>query len=333
MPGIERKDLIPLSDAWFLNRNKKGIMTASNVGSYVGINSEDNEFKNISDNRKRGEMQILKNYKMLKNPKDTDFTGNWFTRRGNFYEPVCNKVFEASMNIPVKNCVMWQSTTHDYLFATPDGLIDDKIGWEVKNPWKKMHDNPPPHYIAQIQLQLYCTNRTKQYFMSQCIDLDCAKIWLVEYSEEYMKWLLKQLEYLHDCVEKDVSPDCLNLEIFDLTPPKVPYVFVKEIESLIDLVGDIEEFEEEPPANLSKVVKSRKENLLIKKRKRFLEECASDMNDEEYMVETKEHKCISEREARKERDVLLENIESSAKNSDDNNDESKNEDNRDDLQL
>jgi putative phage-type endonuclease len=257
MPGIERPDLIPGSIAWHANRKRKGIITASNAGTFVGINAEDRSIT-IRDPFKRGQKQVIQSYEWLKDPSMNTFTGNWFTRRGNFYEPVCFKVFEAATGIPVIACVMWQSTEYDWLFATPDGLIDDEIGLEVKNPWGHMHNEPPPHYMAQMQIQMHCSNRTKQYFMSQCITNDCAKIWLVDYSATYMAWLMPQLQYLHDCAESDLPADKLDMTKFDFKPPFVPYEHVKTVTSLTELIGEIEEFPEPPPDYLQAAINRKR---------------------------------------------------------------------------
>jgi putative phage-type endonuclease len=258
MPGIERADLIPLSDAWHKNRKKKATITASNAGTYVGINGEDRSVNTIKDPIKRGIKQVKMSYELLKDPSKNTFDGNWFTRRGNFYEPVCFKVFEAATGIPVIPCVMWQSTEYDWLFATPDGLIDDDTGLEVKNPWGHMHAEPPPHYMAQIQIQMHCSNRTKQYFMSQCITENCARIWLVYYSPTYMAWLMPQLEYLHDCVVLDLPVEKLDMTKFDFKPPYVRYELVTTALSLTDLIGEIEEFPEPPPDYLQGAINRKR---------------------------------------------------------------------------
>lgn len=247
MPGIHRLDLVPGSDAWHKNRKVKATITASNGGTFVGINSEDRSVNSIKDPIKRGQKQVRMSYEWLKDPSKNGFSGNWFTRRGNFYEPVCFTVFEAATGIPVLPSNMWQSTEYEWLFATPDGLIDDETGMEVKNPWAHMHVDPPPHYMTQMQMQMHCSNRTKQYFMSQCIDQNCAKIWLVHFSPTYWAWLMPQLQYLHDCALLNVPVEDLDISKFDFKPPFVRFEFIKRVDSLTDLIGNIEEFPEPPP--------------------------------------------------------------------------------------
>lgn len=249
MPGFERPDLVPGSAGWLEIRKKKGVVTASNAGTFLGINEEDRSIT-TKNHIERGKRQVLQNYEIMKDPSKNTFTGNWFTRRGNFYEPVCFEVFEAALGIHVNNCNMFQSSEYDWLFATPDGLIDDETGWEVKNPWGKVHHDPPPHYMAQMQIQMDCSNRKKQYFMSQCIKLNCAKVWLVHYSAAYKAWMMPQLEYLNTCANMGLDSKDLDMSMFDFTPPYVRYEFIAEIPSLTDLIGEIQEFPEEPPAFL-----------------------------------------------------------------------------------
>jgi putative phage-type endonuclease len=243
--GKHLKNAVPLSPDWFNIRKTKGNITASGAGNNVGINSEDHQVKNIKDPVKRGQKQVLTAFRIAREPSENTFNGNWFTRRGNFHEPHCIEVFEAALGIKVQHSNMWQSEEYPWLFATPDGLIDEETGLEVKNPYNHLHTEPPPHYMAQMQIQMHCSNRKKTYFMSQCIKEDCARIWMVYYSPSFFNWLIEQLQYVHDTA-CDPS-EKLDLSRFDFKPPFVPYELVKDIPSLTELVGEIEEFPEPPP--------------------------------------------------------------------------------------
>lgn len=235
----------PLSEPWFDIRRRKGNITASFAGNCVGINAEDYELRNIKDPVARGKKQIQNAFSLVRDPSSNTFKGNWFTRRGNFYEPTCFKVFEAAMGIKVNESNIWQSEEYDFLYATPDGLIDDETGLEVKNPWAHMHREPPPHYIAQMQIQMHCSNRKKTYFMSQCLKENCARIWMVYFSQTYFNWLMDQLQYFHQAA---CDPDAeLDLSRFDFKPPFVAFELLKEITSITDLIGEIPEFPEPEP--------------------------------------------------------------------------------------
>lgn len=235
--GIHHEDAVPQSKKWFEIRKQLGALTASVVGNAVGINSEDRTAKGLK--------QIVKQWEYTRDPSKNTFAGNFFTRRGNFYEPLCFKVFEAAIGIPVQPCSIWQSEKWPWLYATPDGLIDKDTGLEVKNPYSHMHKAPPPHYMAQMQVQMHCSDRIRTYFMSQCLEEDRARIWMVDYSQTYMGWLMPQLEHFHNTA---VDPEGkLDLSLFDMTPPYVPFELLKEVESVVDLVGPYEKFPEQNP--------------------------------------------------------------------------------------
>lgn len=301
--GKHLEDALPLSSRWFDIRKKRGNITASGAGNNVGINSEDHEVKNIKDPVKRGQKQVLKAFEITRDPSKNTFNGNWFTRRGNFHEPHCIEVFEAALGIKVQHSNMWQSEEYPWLFATPDGLIDEETGLEVKNPYNHVHTEPPPHYMAQMQIQMHCSNRKKTYFMSQCIKEDCARIWMVYYSPSFFNWLIEQLQYVHDAACETSTK--LDLSRFDFRPPFVSYELVKYIPSLTELVGEIEEFPEPPPPWLggsSKINKFGKrgrdpEPVIVQERVSGSGVTRRDI-ERDFGVDNKDHKIVHPRPCR-----------------------------------
>lgn len=162
--------------------------------------------------------------------------GNFFTRWGQFYEDTAVAVFEKVMRIPVGKSNYWQHPKYEWLYATPDGLIDDQTILEIKNPWKQCHDTVTPPYMAQMQTQMPCAERTKAFFMSQCIRTDKAKIWNVNYSISYYNWMMPQLEHWHNSACGIIN---LDLSKFNRTPPHVDYELVCEVPSLKAVLGSI----------------------------------------------------------------------------------------------
>lgn len=254
---MERADLVPGSAEWKENRNKKGTINASSAGSFIGINDADRLFSHIKDPVERGQLQIKQNFEYLKDYSKNTFDGNWWTRRGQFYEPTSIKLFEKVTGVVTKTSNSWQDGEYDWLFSTPDFLIEkqtaeqefdfgrakakvkmeynDSVG-EVKNPSSQLHSTVPPHYMCQIQIQLRTTGRRECYFISTCMKLNKARIWLVPFSDEYWNWLLPQLKYLHDEALKDTPTDELDFSKFDFKPPYVNFTLLKEINGISNIV-------------------------------------------------------------------------------------------------
>lgn len=95
----------------------------------------------------------------------SEFSGNVATEYGTFNE--AGALVEYQMETGNKVDAAGLVTHGDWLGASPDGYIGDDGLIEIKCPFGKRKDNPPqfksiddqPHYYAQIQVQLYVTER------------------------------------------------------------------------------------------------------------------------------------------------------------------------------
>lgn len=100
----------------------------------------------------------------------SEFTGNVATEYGSFHERFAIMDFEMATGKSVQpvGFVPYQ----DWLGASPDGLIDDDAILEVKCPYGLRDQANPvfktaaeqPHYFAQMQIEMICTNRHRAYF-------------------------------------------------------------------------------------------------------------------------------------------------------------------------
>ena len=95
----------------------------------------------------------------------SEFSGNVATEYGTFNE--AGALVEYQMETGNKVDAAGFVTLGDWLGASPDGYIGDDGLIEIKCPFGKRKENPPqfksiddqPHYYAQIQVQLYVTER------------------------------------------------------------------------------------------------------------------------------------------------------------------------------
>lgn len=91
-------------------------------------------------------------------------------QRGIDLEPEAKIEFQFYTGLDIKEvgCV----ELNDYILASPDGLIGDDGLIEIKCPNDSVYfklllsDNIKPEYIAQMQMQLYVTDRQYCYFVS-----------------------------------------------------------------------------------------------------------------------------------------------------------------------
>ena len=94
-----------------------------------------------------------------------DFTGNIATRWGEDHEVCAKQAYEADTGHFVDQAGLIHHPTHEFLAASPDGLINDDGCLEIKCPYsaRKTGEFKPlddqSHYHAQIQLVLTCCQR------------------------------------------------------------------------------------------------------------------------------------------------------------------------------
>lgn len=134
---------------------------------------------------------------------------------------------------------------HDWLGATPDGLIGDDCVLEAKTPWriarfgkgelKSIHEYP--HYYAQVQYQMYCTGRSLAHFYQWAPSQE--KLETVSFDPEYIKETLPKLEAFYKAYlmakEKGLSA---TDAVLAYTHPDLDVVKFKELVASIDTLDE-----------------------------------------------------------------------------------------------
>jgi exodeoxyribonuclease (lambda-induced) len=144
------------SAEWYAAR--KGRVTASMVGAILGHSP-----------------YMTRDQAMRRMVRDAmgaepEFTGNVATEYGTFHERGAIADFEMATGLKVQPGG-WH-TRDVWAGASPDGLIYDHTLIEVKCPYSLRNDPAPafkaladqPHYLDQVQFQLWVTNRKACYF-------------------------------------------------------------------------------------------------------------------------------------------------------------------------
>ena len=142
------------TDAWFAARVSR--ITGSRAGAILGLNP----YQSRDDVMR----EMVREYFNA----EKEFTGNVATEWGTEHEAEALAEFEAWTGEMVDEAGLIVHPEHDWLAASPDGLIGDAEGLEIKCPYSgnlKMIDEQP-HYLAQIQLCLAVTGRERWHYFA-----------------------------------------------------------------------------------------------------------------------------------------------------------------------
>lgn len=92
---------------------------------------------------------------------EREFTGNAATAHGHEHEDDAVDLYEQETGRKVQYTGQHIHREHDWLAASPDGLVSDSGLIEVKCPYRGTYTSAAevPHYIEQMQLQMEVTQR------------------------------------------------------------------------------------------------------------------------------------------------------------------------------
>lgn len=146
------------SEEW--HKQRSGKVTGSNVGAILGVNP----WRSADD--------VLRAMVREYHGAPSDFNGNQATEYGTFHEDGALVEYKMETGNSVQSCGFIVHPEHEWLGASPDGLIGDDAVMECKCPYGQRDKNPPafksaaeqPHYLAQIQIEMACTKRSQCHF-------------------------------------------------------------------------------------------------------------------------------------------------------------------------
>lgn len=144
------------SEEWFEAR--KGKLTGSNVGAALGVNP----WKSPED--------LIRSMVREYHGAESEFSGNIATEYGTLHEPLATMEYMGKTGNHPEECGFFVHPEHEWLGASPDGLIDDDGLIEIKCPFglrsktgKNLVFKTPeqqPHYYAQMQVEMACSGRS-----------------------------------------------------------------------------------------------------------------------------------------------------------------------------
>ena len=180
--------IVQRSPEWFQQR--KGKITGSAAGAILGLSP----FSKPADVMRR---MIRDHYNA-----ETEFLSNIATSYGTKFEDYAVADFEMETGLSVEETGFHISDKYDWLGASPDGLIGDDAVSEVKCPYGKRDSDDfksileQPHYYAQTQLEMLCTNRTICHFYQWSVK--GSKIETVELSQAWLDENIPKLKAFYD---------------------------------------------------------------------------------------------------------------------------------------
>lgn len=175
------------SQEWFEAR--KGKLTGSNIGAALGLNP----YKTPDDLIR----QMVREY----HGAEPEFTGNIATEYGSHNEPIAAMDFTMKTGLDVDECGFFIHPEHEWLGASPDGLINENAIIEIKCPFGLRNKETPefktaneqPHYYAQVQIELACSGRVVCYFYQWAPKGDMIEIVNLDH-----EWLDENIKALND---------------------------------------------------------------------------------------------------------------------------------------
>ena len=135
--------------------------------------------------------------------------------RGSLLEPEARQVFEMIMELEVNQCGFVYYDERKDRGCSPDGLIGDDCGIEIKCPLIATHigyllsGKLPTKYFQQVQGSLYVTGRKHWFFMSYYPGLSPLII-KVSRDERFIEKLHEELDKFCSDIDDIVSKIKLN---------------------------------------------------------------------------------------------------------------------------
>jgi putative phage-type endonuclease len=178
------------SEEWFDTR--KGRITGSAVGAILGVDP----------NRTRDDVMrdMVRQYCGL--PRE--FQGNIATQYGVTHEEEALLDYESHTGVQVTRASFCVHSNFQWLGASPDGFVDDDTVLEIKCPFGLRDKQEPvfkdiadqPHYYAQVQVQMYVTDRTACHFWQW--NRFTHRLELVSYDSGYISKIFPELRAFYE---------------------------------------------------------------------------------------------------------------------------------------
>lgn len=146
------------SEEWFAARKSR--ITGSMAGAALGLDP--------NTSRSEAMRRMVRAYQGL----PSEFVGNIATQWGQSHEEEAREAFEYRTGLETHPASFIVHPQETWIGASPDRFVSDDALLEIKCPFGLRNNEYPsfkaavdqPHYMVQMQVQMYVTERTKCYF-------------------------------------------------------------------------------------------------------------------------------------------------------------------------
>ena len=189
---------IQRSETWF--KKRVGKITGSRAGAILGL-SPFSKPKDVMRSMVRDSLG-----------EESEFISNIAVDYGTNFESIAQGDFELESGLDVIETGFHIHPEHEWLGASPDGLIGDDAILEIKCPYGKRDSDDfkpvfeQPHYYAQLMMEMACTGRNQAYFYQWSVKGSILET--VVFSHDWFNENLPKLKaFYNDYLENIKKPD------------------------------------------------------------------------------------------------------------------------------
>lgn len=142
-----------------------GVITASEMKNVIASG------RGNAESKTRRKYMLVLAAEIITGEPCVAFEGNEHTERGHVQEPIARQLYQ---DLTGNNVEQVGFIKQDRVGVSPDGLVGDEGGIEIKSKLPHLHleallaDRIPPEHVAQLQTFLWVTGREWIDFVSYC---------------------------------------------------------------------------------------------------------------------------------------------------------------------
>jgi putative phage-type endonuclease len=193
-----------------------------------------------------------------------EFQGNIATQWGVTHEDEAREDFERMTGKEVVNASFCIHPLHPWIGASPDGFVDVDDLLEIKCPFGiRDHQNPTfktaaeqPHYVAQMQIQMFVTERSACHFFQWTPYATSHEV--VEYNPSLIANIFPKLREFYEqfLIEVERPEDYLEDARIVIDTPRALQM-VAEYDDLVTAIEQAEERKKELLQSMVDMAKGR----------------------------------------------------------------------------
>lgn len=203
--------------------------------------------------------------------QESEFTGNIATEYGQNHEPLAMLGYINKTGNAVDEVGFFVHPVHDWLGASPDGIVNDDTVLEIKCPFSLRNELLPqfksiesqPHYYAQLQLEMACTGKKQAHFYQWNQYADSLEI--VPFNQQWFNDNLPKLKAFYDEFLKQINNPAHLEPLVQMIDTREAIMLLVEYDQVCEAIDNAEQRKKELLEQLVKLADNK--NALIHGRK------------------------------------------------------------------